>query len=131
MPTTPQPPRKGHPGQPPSRDDDADAKKTPARKAQSYGQSAPMPGAGEPAIEGETRTAARKIERVEERHQSVEELAGEPMREAGEDEDAPGGSVATHGDIDGASDELEALGDMPLGTEEGGPLRDKVEKPES
>jgi hypothetical protein len=51
-----------------------------------------MPAADEPPIEGETRAPARKIERVEERHESVEELAGEPMREAGEDEEEPGGS---------------------------------------
>ena len=90
MPTAPQPPRKGHPGRPPSRDDDADAKKAPARAPQSFGQSAPMPAADEPPIEGETRAPARKITRVEEKHESVEELAGEPMREAGEDEEDPG-----------------------------------------
>ena len=92
MPTTPQPPRKGHPGKPPRRDGDADkdAKKAPARKARSYGQSAPMPGADEPPIAGETRAPARKIARVEEQHESVEDLAGEPMREAGEDEEEPG-----------------------------------------
>jgi hypothetical protein len=90
MPTTPQPPRKGHPARPPSRDGDADAKKASARKPRSYGQSAPMPGADEPPIEGETRAPARKISRVEEKHESVEELAGEPMREAGEDEEDPG-----------------------------------------
>jgi hypothetical protein len=90
MPTAPQPPRKGHPGRPPSRDDDADARKAPARAPQSYGQSAPMPATDEPPIEGETRAPARKITRVEEKHQSVEELAGEPMREAGEDEEDSG-----------------------------------------
>ena len=131
MPTAPQPPRKGHPGQPPSRDDDADGKKAPARKPQSYGQSAPMPGADEPPIEGETRAPARKITRVEEQHESVEELAGEPMRESGEDEESGGTATGTHGDIGGANDELEALGDMPIGTEQGGALRDKVEDPDS
>jgi len=86
MPTTPQPPREGHPGQPPRRDDDADAKRAPAGKPHSYGQSAPMPGEDEAPIEGETRAPARKIARVEEQHESVEDLAGEPMREEGEDE---------------------------------------------
>ena len=123
MPTAPQPPRKGHPGQPPSRDDDADANKTPARASQSYGQSAPMPGADEPPTEGETRAPARKIERVEEQHESVEELAGEPMRESGEDEEPGGTASGVHGDVSGANDELEALGDMPLGTEDDGPVR--------
>ena len=89
MPTTPQPPRKGHPGKPPRRDSDEDEKKAPARAPQSYGQSAPMPGAGEPPIEGETRGPTHKINRVEAQHESVEDLAGEPMREAGEDEDTP------------------------------------------
>jgi hypothetical protein len=45
-----------------------------------------MPAADQPPIKGETRGPAHKIARVEERHQSVEELASEPMREAGEDE---------------------------------------------
>jgi len=84
MPTAPQPPRKGHPGRPPG--DDADEKQPASGDARSYGQSAPMPGADEPPIEGETRAPARKIARVEESHESVEELAGEPMREAGEDD---------------------------------------------
>jgi hypothetical protein len=92
MPTTPQPPRNGHPGRPPSRDDDDATRKPAAGDARSYGQSAPMPAADEPPIEGETRAPARKIARVEEQHQSVEELAGEPMRESGEDEEEPGGS---------------------------------------
>ena len=54
MPTTPQPPRKGHPGKPASRGDDADAKDSPAGQPHSYGQSAPMPDTGEPPIEGAT-----------------------------------------------------------------------------
>jgi hypothetical protein len=90
MPTTPQPPRKGHPGKPSSRDGDAGAKDATASKPHSYGQSAPMPGADEPPIDGETRAPARKIARVEERHESIEDLASEPMREAGEDEDPDG-----------------------------------------
>jgi hypothetical protein len=49
-----------------------------------------MPTDDEPPIEGETRAPARKIARVEEQHESVEELAGEPMRESGEDEEDPG-----------------------------------------
>lgn len=131
MPTAPQPPRKGHPGQPPSRDDDAEAKTAPASAPQSYGQSAPMPAAGEPPIEGETRAPARKITRVEEQHESVEELAGEPMRETGEDEEPDRTATGGHGDVSGSDDQLEALGDMPLGTEEGGQLRDKVQDPDS
>jgi hypothetical protein len=131
MPTAPQPPKKGHPGQPPSRDEDADARKAPASAPRNYGQSAPMPGAGEPPIEGETRAPARKITRVEQQHESVEDLAGEPMRESGEDEEPGGTASDTHGNVSGANDELEALGDMPPGTEEGGPLRDKVEDPDS
>ncbi len=127
MPTTPQPPREGHPGQPPRRDDDADAKKAPTGKPHSYGQSAPMPGADEAPIEGETRAPARKIARVEEQHESVEDLAGEPMREAGEDEPPGGSDASSHGDMGGPDGELEALGDMPLGTEDGGPLRDEAE----
>lgn len=90
MPTAPQPPRKRHPARPPSRDGDESAKKAPARAPRSYGQSAPMPGADEPPIDGETRGPARKITRVEGEHESIEELAGEPMREAGEDEETPG-----------------------------------------
>ena len=54
-----------------------------------HGQSAPMPEADEAPIEGETRAPARKIARTEGKHESVEELAGEPMREAGEDEEPP------------------------------------------
>lgn len=125
MPTTPQPPRKGHPGQPPRRDDEADA----AHNPHSYGQSAPMPGADEPPIEGETRGPARKIARAEEKHDSVEDLAGEPMRESGEDEEPGESRDNVHGDLGGANDELEALGDMPLGAEDGGPLRDKNDEP--
>lgn len=86
MPPTPQPPSKGRAGRPPRRDGEADAKKAPAGAPKSYGQSAPMPAADEPPVEGETRAPAHRIARVEDRHQSVEELAGEPMRESGEDE---------------------------------------------
>ena len=86
MPRTPQPPRKGHPGKPPRRDAEDAAKRRPARKARSFGQSAPMPGKDEAPIEGETRAPARKIARHEHKHESVEELAGEPMREEGEDD---------------------------------------------
>jgi hypothetical protein len=48
-----------------------------------------MPGADEAPIEGETRAPVHKIARTESAHESVEELAGEPMREAGEDEEPP------------------------------------------
>ncbi len=89
MPTTPQPQRRNNHGQPPSRDGDSETKSPPAAQPHSYGQSAPMPGEDEPAIEGETRAPARRITRVEEEHESVEELAGEPMREAGEDDEDP------------------------------------------
>ena len=89
MPTTPQPPRKARAGRPPSRDGDSDAKKPASTAPHSYGQSAPMPEADEAPIEGETRAPARKIARTEGKHESVEELAGEPMREAGEDEEPP------------------------------------------
>jgi hypothetical protein len=79
VPRTPQPPRKGHPGQPPRRKgakQDA-AGRAPDRQPHSYGQSAPLP---QPPESG----------RVDFEHESVEELAGEPMREEGEDE--PGAS---------------------------------------
>jgi hypothetical protein len=89
MPTTPQPPRKARAGGPPRRDGDADAKKPAGSASHSYGQSAPMPGADEAPIEGETRAPVHKIARTESAHESVEELAGEPMREAGEDEEPP------------------------------------------
>jgi hypothetical protein len=121
MPTTPQPPRKGHPGRPPKRDD---GDKRASGKPRSYGQSAPMPGKDEQQIEGEIRAPVHKIARHEHAHQSVEDLAGEPMREEGEDEE-PATASGAHGDIDGSSDELEALGDMPLGAEDDGPLSDK------
>lgn len=85
-----------------------------------------MPGAGEPTAEGETRAPAHKVARVERKHQSAEDLAGEPMRESGEDEPPGVSSGNAYGDVAGANGELEALGDMPLGTEEGGPLRDGI-----
>lgn len=89
MPTTPQPPRKAHAGRPPSRDGDTDEKNLSSSEPRSYGQTAPMPDADAAPIEGETRAPSRKIARAEGEHESVEELAGEPMREAGEDEQEP------------------------------------------
>jgi len=75
MPRMPNPPREGHPGKPPRRRGRkvSEGQGKPARAPRSYGQSAEMP---EPAAEG----------RVDLKHESVEDLAGEPMREDGDDE---------------------------------------------
>jgi hypothetical protein len=75
MPRIPNAPREGHPGKPPRRRrNGGDGQEKPKRAPRSYGQSAPMPEAEE--------TPAK----VEHEHESLEELAGEPIREEGEDE---------------------------------------------
>lgn len=74
MPRLPNPPRDGHPGKPPRRRGrkTTQSQDKPPSRPRSYGQSAEMP---EP-VDG----------RVELEHESLEELAGEPVREEGEDE---------------------------------------------
>jgi hypothetical protein len=75
MPRIPNSPREGHPGKPPRRKKDADGEQDkPKRAPRSYGQSAPMPD------------TEQTPGRVEHEHESLEELAGEPIREEGEDE---------------------------------------------
>jgi hypothetical protein len=76
MPRMPNPPRDGHPGKPPRRRGRgaSDGTQPERPKPRSYGQSAEMPDS--PA----------SGDRVELEHESLEELAGEPVREEGEDE---------------------------------------------
>jgi hypothetical protein len=114
----PNPPRRGRP----SRDGDGNEQ---SREPHSYAQSAEMskqPAPGEHAAE------PRRIARIEDEHESVEDLAGEPMREGPDDvagseqsgsRDNTRGGVADANDGDDVMgdmpDELEALGDMPVG----------------
>jgi hypothetical protein len=80
MPRIPNAPREGHPGKPPRRRKDQGAEGAERgaprsrRAPRSYGQSAPMPEADE------------QHGKVEHEHESLEDLAGEPVREEGEDE---------------------------------------------
>lgn len=77
MPRMPNPPRDGHPGKPPRRRrKGAEDSVQPGRKPRSYGQSADIP------------KPSGAHDRVDLEHESLEELAGEPIREEGEDEKA-------------------------------------------
>jgi hypothetical protein len=77
MPRLPNPPREGHPGKPPRRRGQSADEETRRSKIKphSYGQSAPMP---------------ETPEKVEHEHESLEELAGEPVREEHEDDPKQG-----------------------------------------
>ena len=79
MPRLPNPPRDGHPGKPPRRRNRRTAAEVEAQKIKphSYGQSAEMP---KPA-EGSASNDLIDLE-----PDSIEDLAGEPMREDDEDE---------------------------------------------
>lgn len=76
MPRMPNPPREGHPGKPPRRRrrGATDESARPTRAPRSYGQSAEMP-----------KPASGDLIDLE--PDSIEDLAGEPMREEGEDEE--------------------------------------------
>lgn len=84
-----------------------------AGKPHSYGQSAPME---KQPLKGEHAAAPRRIARVEDKGEqdSVEDLAGEPMRE-----EAASDTSSASDDTDDQPEQLEALGDMPLGAEDG------------
>ena len=65
---------------------------------------------------GKHTATGREVDRAKERPATAEELAGEPMREG---EDGNGGSAGESrpAGVDNMPEELEALGDMPLGAE--------------
>lgn len=74
MPRLPNPPREGHPAKPPRRRrQGASDEAAPKRRPRSYGQSAEMPTSAD-------------SDKVEYEHETIEDLAGEPVREEGEDE---------------------------------------------
>lgn len=86
----PNPPRSGHPGKPPQREDSEDTNEemTSSRGPHSYGQSAPMPD------DDSSATVVRQVHQQnqpqdpsdEDPRDTLEDLAGEPIREEGEDE---------------------------------------------
>lgn len=84
--TPPNPPRSGHPGKPPPDDGDAAAEEgSTTGTPHSYGQSAPM------ADDDSTATIVHTIQPQDQSNDddprdTVEDLAGEPIREANEDE---------------------------------------------
>jgi hypothetical protein len=98
-----QPPRPANTGRPPSSDELREGNEaTPPPTAHSYGQSAPLPTAGELA-EGETAAPARRVAhgRVEDEHDTIDDLADEPML----DDDDPGDHGRTRGEhLDGDPD---------------------------
>lgn len=73
----PNPPRDGHPGKPPRRRNATKEIDGQTIKPHSYGQSAEMP---EPAKDSESKDL------IDLEPDSIEDLAGEPMREDDDDE---------------------------------------------
>lgn len=126
--STPKPPAGRNPGGPPAGRghgaDAADAERAqPATTPHSYGQAAELPDAGEPEIAGEVRGPRRPIARhgrVEDEHDSLEDLADEPIDDGGDGESSAqyGRTRGEHLEPDVDSDTLAALGDAPLGAED-------------
>ncbi len=83
----PNPPRSGHPGKPPRRegDDDSNVDVTAKPVPHSYGQPAPMPDDGSPGTVVQPIASAQSADDDDPR-ETLEDLAGEPIREEGEDD---------------------------------------------
>lgn len=118
-------------GRPPSRDElrEGNDATTPAPAAHAYGQSAPTPSSD--LAEGETAAPSRPIAKssghVEDEHDTIDDLADEPIFDSGTDDTDHGRTRGEHldgepeTDVDADSELLEALGDVPPGAEDNTP----------
>jgi hypothetical protein len=86
----------------------------PDNQPHSYGSEVPPRGWQR---QGEHTAAGREVDRAKEQPATAEDLAGEPMRE-GDNGDSGAAGESRPAGVDSMPEELEALGDMPLGAED-------------